>query len=430
MMRVQIDADDEATVNSAHLWCPTEWLVVSLAAAVLLAGCGKEPAEKEPVVEVQTAVARRAPIAHVVSAEAILFPLHQAAITPKVSAPVEKFYVNRGARVHRGQLLAVLENRDLAASQVENKGTLEQAEADYQRATAATIPQEVHKARLDVDAAKKALDAEEKLYASRENLYKAGALPRKELDQTAVDLTNARNQYQLAERNLAALEAGGERQQIKAAAGQLTSAKGKYEASAAQLAYSEIRSPIDGYVADRPIYPGETAPAGSPILTVMDTSEVIARAHIPQEEALLLKPGNAATITAPGVRLILGKVTVVSPALDPNSTTVEVWVQAHNPRQELKPGATVRVSMVARTVPDATVIPASALLTEEGGASSVMLVGSDGRAHKQEVSVGIREGGEVQITDGVKPGQHVVTAGAYGLPDNTTVRVAASGKGK
>src|SRR5678816_4763528 len=87
-----------------------------------------------------------------------------------------------------------------------------------------------------------------------------------------------------------------------------------------RLSYSEIRSPIDGVVADRPLYPGEMAAAGAPLLTVMDISQVIARAHIPQPEAALLKAGDQATITVPGEdNPIEGKITVVSPALDPNS---------------------------------------------------------------------------------------------------------------
>ena len=71
---------------------------------------------------------------------------------------------------------------------------------------------------------------------------------------------------------------------------------------------------------------------------------------------------------------IAGKITVVSPALDPNSTTVEVWVQLKNPDQRLKPGTSVQVSMLAQTVPDALVIPAAALLTAQDGTTSVMQV--------------------------------------------------------
>src|SRR5258707_120271 len=82
-----------------------------------------------------------------------------------------------------------------------------------------------------------------------------GAMPRKELDQAGVDLTNARNQHEIAQKHLEALLAVGRQQQLKSAAGQLESAKGKYLGAAAQLSYSEIRSPIDGVVADRPLYP-------------------------------------------------------------------------------------------------------------------------------------------------------------------------------
>ncbi len=139
----------------------------------------------------------------------------------------------------------------------------------------------------------------------------------------------------LAQQHLTALQAAGKKDQLKSAKGQLTSAQGKYEGAAAQLAYSEIRSPIDGVVTERPLYPGETAAAGTPLLVVMDTSSVIARAHIPQEQAAALKVGDAATITAPGDIQVNGKVTLVSPALDPNSTTVEVWVEAPNPDGQL-----------------------------------------------------------------------------------------------
>ncbi len=370
----------------------------------------------------------RAPIKQVISSEAILFPLHQAAITPKISAPVQKFYVNRGSRVRSGQLLAVLESRDLAAAEVENKGVYEQAQAEYQRTTTASVPEEMQKARLEAQAAKQELDAQQKIYEARENLFKQGALPRKELDAAAVALTQARNTHQIAQRHLNALQIGGRQQALQAARGQLTSAQGKYLAAQAQLGYTEIRSPIAGIVTDRPTWPGEMAPAGTPILTIMDLSQVIARAHIPQEQAAELKIGDAATITAPGVDgEVPGTVTVVSPALDPNSTTVEIWVQARNPGSELKPGSTVRLTMVARTVPDAVVIPPAALLSGEGGATSVMLIGADGKAHKQDVEVGIRQADAVQITKGLKPGERVVTTGAYGLPDNTKVRVIVPG---
>ena len=390
---------------------------------LLLSGCAKDSGEKEVAVPVQVATVERKTIQHTVAAEAILFPLQQAAITPKISAPVKMFYVKRGSRVHKGQLLAVLENRDLAAAAQENKGSYSQAEAAFETSTVSDLPQEVQKAQLDAQAAQEIFTAQQKIYSSRQELYQQGAMPRKELDQAGVDLTNARNQYEIAQKHLDALLAVGKQQQLKSAAGQLESAKGKYLGAAAQLSYSEIRSPIDGVVADRSLYPGEMAAAGTPLLTVMDISQVIARAHIPQPEAALLKAGDTASITIPGEENpVEGKITVVSPALDPNSTTVEIWVQAKNPQGRLKPGTSVQLSMVAQTIPNALMIPAAGLLTGKDGDTSVMQVSADAHAHQKSIKTGIGQGDEVQVTEGLQAGDQIVARGAYGLPDNSKVK--------
>jgi HlyD family secretion protein len=404
-----------------------------LTAAVLLAmllslpGCSKEKPE-ETAVPVQVVAVEKTTIQRTVTAEAVLFPLQQAAITPKISAPVKAFYIKRGSHVRQGQLLAVLENRDLAAAAQDSKGAYDQAQAAYETTTGASLPQEIQKATLDTNAARQMLDAQQKIYDSRRDLYQQGAMPRKELDQAGVDLTQARNQYEIAQKHLDALNAIGKQQALKSAAGQLQSAKGKYLGAEAQLGYSEIRSPIDGVVADRPLYPGEMAAAATPLLTVMDISQVIARAHIPQPEAALLKVGDKATIAVPGEDTpIEGQITVVSPALDPNSTTVEIWVQATNPGNRLKPGTSVQVTMLAKTIADALVIPATGLLTAQDGTTSVMLVGADDHAHQKNVRVGIRQGEQVQIIEGLQAGDKIVASGAYGLPDNTKVKVEGAG---
>ena len=293
-----------------------------------------------------------------------------------------------------------------------------------QTTTASDLPQEVQKAQLDAQAAKELFAAQQKIYNSRQELFQQGAMPRKELDQAGVDLTNAKNQYEIAQQHLDALTKVGKQQTLKSAAGQLESAKGKYLGATAQLSYSEIRSPIDGVVADRPLYPGEMAAAGTPLLTVMDTSQVIARAHIPQPEAALLKVGDHATVTVPGQQdPIEGKITVVSPALDPNSTTVEVWVQIKNADQLLKPGTSVQVSMLAQTIPDALIIPSAALLTAQDGTTSVMQVSADNHANQKAVKVGVHQGDSLQIVEGLQAGDRVVASGAYGLPDKSKIKV-------
>jgi HlyD family secretion protein len=403
-------------------------LMLSMALALLVA-CSDKTKDTEPAVAVQIVQVEKTTLQQKVSAEAVLFPIAQSAIVPKISAPVQKFLVNRGSHVHKGELLAVLENRDLAAAAQENKGAYTQAEATYAITTAADLPQQMQKAELDTQAAKQALDAQQKVFDSRQQLFREGALPRKELDQSSVDLTNARNQYEMAQRHLDSLKGMGEEQLSKSAKGQLESAQGKFQGAEAQLQYSEIRSPISGVITDRPLYPGEMAAAGTPLLTIMDISQVVARAHIPQTEAVLLKRGDNATLSAPGLdQPIPGKLVLVSPALDPSSTTVEIWVQCKNPKELLRPGTSAQITMVARTVPDTLSIPAASLLTAQDGTTSVMVAGNDGKAHQQNVKAGLHDGDKVQILEGLQAGQKIVGTGAYGLPDNSKITAVKTNK--
>ena len=399
---------------------------LGLAALLISCACSSDRPAEQPAVAVQSAAVEKTTIQHTVEAQAILFPLQQAAITPKISAPVQKFLVKRGSPVKQGQLLAVLENRDLSAAAQDTEGAYKQAQAVYETTTAANLPEEIRKAEADEQQAQQALDAQEKVYQSRQQLFEQGALPRKELDQSRVDITQARNQAAIAKQHLDKLMAIGKEQELRAAAGQRDSAKGKYMGAQAQLGYSEIHSPINGVVTDRPLYPGEMAAAGTPLITVMDISSVIAKAHIPQDEAAALKVGDKGTMTVPGIeKPIDGKVTVVSPALDPNSTTIEVWFEAKNPKRELKPGTSVHLTVTAQTINDALVVPATSILTGPDGATTVMLAGTDGLAHQKTVRLGVRNGEDVQIVDGVTEKDKVVTAGAYGLPDKTKIKIEA-----
>lgn len=396
--------------------------------AAFLAGCSSKPeAAPQPLVSVQVAPVKQQSISETITTDAVLYPISQATITPKITAPVLKSFVQRGTKVHQGELLVTLENKDLAAAAQENRGNYEQAQAAASIAINNSVPEEVQKAELDTKAAKENLDAQQKVFDSRQNLFQQGAIPRKDLDASAVALVQARAQYDVAQKHLAGLQAVGHQQELKSAGAQLTAAEGKYRGAEAQLQYSEIRSPINGVVTDGPLYPGMVPQAGAPLITVMNLSQMIARAHIPQSQAVLLKKGNDASVKVAGAdNAIKGKVILVSPALDPGSTTVEIWVQAPNPDGVLKAGSSASVTMVAKTVPDALVVPAPAVLTDEEGKKSLMVVGGDSVAHKRDVETGIQTADSVQIVSGIKPGEQVVSTGAYGMANNTKVKVEAA----
>ena len=376
---------------------------------------------------VQVVPAKRGPIALTVSSEAVISPLQQAVITPKISSTISKFYVQRGSRVKQGQLLALLENADLAGAAEQSKGEFEQAEAGYATTTGASLPQQIQKAELDAATAKSAFDAQQKVYDARKDLFNQGAIPRRDFDSADVALAQARSQNEQAQRQLADLLRLGKQQALKSAGGQLSAAKGKYLNSKAQLSYSEIRSPIDGVVTDRPLFQGELATANQPILTVMNTSTLIAKAHIAQNEAVLLKVDDPAELQLPGVEQpIKGRVMLVSPALDPGSTTIEVWIEALKPGPALKPGMNVEVTVTAKSVDKALVVPASAVYKTPEGDDYVLLAGTDNKAHLAKVTIGIRNKELAEIASGIKENDSVITAGGYALPDGTQIKIEAA----
>lgn len=394
---------------------------------LVLAGCSKEKEAAPVPVAVEAATAQVADISQQVVADAVLAPIAQAAISPKITAPVRKFLVQRGARVKQGELLAVLENQDLEAAVTDNRGAFDSAQAAYQTAVKAQVPEDYQKAELDEKQAKANLDLNQQIVASRQKLFDQGAISGRDLDTSKAALVQAQAAYDTAAQHLAAMKQVSRAAALKAAQGELESARGKYQGAQADLSYSEIRSPIAGVVTDRPLYAGETVAAGSPLITVMDTSALLAKIHLSQPQAQILRVGDAASVQVPGVEEpMAGKITLVSPALDPGSMTVEVWIRLANPKGTLRPGTAVHVTLAGRTVPHAITVPSQAIVLNSSGKPTLIVVGSDGVAHQTPVTTGISGDGATQILSGIQAGQQVVTVGAASLDDGTKVKVVTS----
>jgi HlyD family secretion protein len=405
-------------------------MLLLLAAAAFPLGCKKTEPTATPEVYVQAAAPTQGSISEEITADATLTPLAQAAISPKITAPVRKFYVQRGARVKAGQLLATLENSDLAAAAMDNKGYYMAAQATYETATRGTVPEEYTKANLDLVQAKGALDLAQSIVTARADLFKQGAIPGRDLDTAKASLVQTQATYDIAKQHFDSVKGFSNQAALATAQGTLTSAKAKYLGAEAQLSYTEIRSPINGVVTDRPLFAGETAAAGSPVVTVMDTSALIAKLHIAQMQAQQLAVGAEATVTVRGLPdPVPAKVSLISPALDPGSTTVEVWLRVENPKAVLKAGTPVRATITGRTVPNAMLIPVEAIQTAASSSTDaaaskfVMVIAADGTAHKHPVTLGIITPEQAQVLSGVAPSDKVISTGAYSLDENTKVKV-------
>jgi len=396
-------------------------------AACLLAApaCSKkEEKEVEAPAPVQVTAVTQDTIRRIVAGDGVLFPLDQQNVMPKISSPVQKFYFNRGDHVKEGQLLATLEHKDLTAQAAEAKGAVDQAESNFRSTQGASIPEAVVKAQTDVDAAKQTAEAAKRLFDSQEQLFKDGALPRRRVDEAMVASAQANSALLAAQEHLRALQAVSKEEQIKTATAQVATAQSHYQSLDAQLGYSEVRCPITGVVADRPLYPGDMASTGQPLFIIMDISRVVARVNVPQVEANLVRVGQPVEVLLTGTdEQVAGKVTVVSPATDVASTTLQVWIEIPNPGERLKPGASVHAKIITESFKATAVVPTAAILPGEEGGAMVLVIDANSVAHQRPVQVGVAEGNKVQILNGVRPGEEVVIVGGLGVDDKAKVKV-------
>ena len=155
----------------------------------------------------------------------------------------------------------------------------------------------------------------------------------------------------------------------------------------------------------------------------MDVSALVAKAHIPQIDAAQLKVGDAAQIKIEGEDSVAGRVSLVSPALDPGSTTVEVWVETRKPSASLKPGMTVTLGITAKTVKDAIAAPSNAIFKNAEGAPYLLVAGTDKKAHQKVVQLGVRNSEFTQIVSGINAGDPIIVSGGYAIPDGTAIEI-------
>lgn len=200
---------------------------------------------------------------------------------------------------------------------------------------------------------------------------------------------------------------------------------GAAEARAA-IADRVIRAPFSGWVSLRNVSPGAIIPAGTEIATVSDLSQIKLDFTIPETLLSAIRPGQtiAATAAAYKGQPFAGKLRTIDPVVDPATRAVTVRAILPNPDLRLKPGMllTVRVTAGERTalaVPELSVVG-------DGEERYVYVVGKDGKAHRTPVRTGARQDGRVEIVEGLKGGEQVVTDGVVKLTDGMAVRLTGS----
>ena len=353
--------------------------LVAVGVLVGVAGCGSRSGDQNGRASAATWV-RVVPVA-VKTIEKTLTHTGQveawrvANVGPEVGGRIARIYVNQGDWVNKGQVLAELDTRSMRLQK-------EQAEAA-------------------VAVAKANLETAQRTWERISRLHEQGMVTDQDYEKAQLGLKSARAQLQQA---LAALHLA------------------EY-----QLDVSIMKAPFDGVVTGKWHEEGDVinpmmglAGRGSGVLTVVDPTRVKVTIQVPPSEVGLVRKGQKAYLevaTSPG-RRFYGEVAWVNPGADPTSKTFSVQVVCKNPGLAIKPGVFADVTVVVEEHPDAVVVPRIAVLGD-----SVVFVAEKNVARKRRVRVGLKNKHEVEILDGLRPGEAVIVEGNYGLTDGTPLVV-------
>jgi RND family efflux transporter MFP subunit len=303
-----------------------------------------------------------------------LRPLAQAEVGSKTLGYLDAVLVERGDKVKRGQLVALVRPSDLPDQLVAARGSLAQAQAS------ATL--------------------------ARNNLERVtGLAPRGVVSQ---------QELQQAQAAVATAEA------------QEAAAKAQVAGYATRLGETRITSPLDGVVAFRRLDPGALVgpTAAQTILTIAQIDLLRVFVTVTEREVHLVKVGQKAHVEVDALsgRRIEGAVVRLAPTLDPATRTLDAEVQIDNAAGDLRPGMFGRGAIVVDVHPNAAVIPATAL-TMTGGKRYVFVLSGD-KVQRREIETGVDEGTWLEVTKGVTAGEEVVTVGMDAISDGALVRVS------
>lgn len=302
----------------------------------------------------------------------------------KIPDRITELAVDMGDPVSDGSLIAVVENSKIRSQVNQVKANLEQARAQL--------------ANLETE------------YNRMQQLYKQNAVSQQQYDGT-------KTQMEATQAQVRALEEG------------LNQAK-------SQLEDSYIRSPIDGVIGQRFLSVGDMAVGQLPVVTVVQMDTVKIMVNVIEKYASNIKVGLPAKITITSLRdtSFTGKITKISPVIDPQSRMILTEIKVPNSERKLKPGMFADVRIILESHPDAMVIPQYAILqktelniTPTGDQEIVrqdhVYVVKNDTAYYKAIQIGFQEGNVTEVISGLNMNDKVVILGQNNLEDSTTVRV-------
>lgn len=350
-------------------------------------------------------------------------PMMQVDLFPKVSGYLERIHVNLGDSVRQGQVIAQIDKADFVQKVKESEAKVAQAKAYLAELEGGSRPEELRQAEETVRQAQSRFD-NAKLQRERvEALFKRQVISKKEADIAEMEYTVAEAQLASGQQQLKLMKEGT-RQEVKEAS------RAKLKEMEALLAQEQIRlqntnivAPFQGEIIRKYVDAGALVSSSTPIVTLVHTMTLKIVANVLERDIPLLKPGMKATIrteTYPE-RVFEGRVVRINIGLELSTRTLQAEIEIPNSNRLLKPGMFARTEVVLLAKPGVLAIPGNAVILDQGERFVYVLEGN--RAARRAIVTGIEQDRFLEVKEGLKEGDQVVTRGQEAIRENTTIKV-------
>jgi membrane fusion protein (multidrug efflux system) len=229
-------------------------------------------------------------------------------------------------------------------------------------------------------------------------------------------------QSQLARDEKLLAKEGISRQEFEVSENQVSTISADMDLVRAQLAKSEIRAPFSGIIGLKSVSEGAYISPNARIASLQEIEPVKIDFSIPEKYAGRVRQGHPVRFTIQGSEEVFeGSVFAVEPKIDVSTRTIQIRAICPNKENKVLPGAFARVSLILEKTPDALMVPTEAVIPELKGQK--VYVAENGKAKPVKIKTGIRNDSTVEVIDGLKAGDTVVTTGIMYLKPDAPVKV-------
>ncbi|MFA7227632.1 MAG: efflux RND transporter periplasmic adaptor subunit [Melioribacteraceae bacterium] len=205
----------------------------------------------------------------------------------------------------------------------------------------------------------------------------------------------------------------------------LNTSKADIENLKALIAKTEIRAPFSGTIGLRYVSEGSYVSSSTKIANLQNINPAKIDFSVPQRYAGVISSGNTVSLKAPSGKIYQAKIYAIEPKIDPATRALQVRAVCPNDRGELVPGSYVNITIALNDMKNAITIPTQALALDISG--ELVYIYKNGVAVPRKVESGIRTEEEVQIIDGIAPGDTIITTGVMQLRPRAKVRIMTAG---